>query len=292
MELENLPDDSLLEIFKRISRHQDLLSLILTCKRFEFLVSTSPLLMRKIPISVNFNDLKCPLTIFESQRKYQKIIIKNASDENFQFLFDFFTFYANYITHVKFVRGNFSVDKFMDLLNVFKELKVLELDQVFFNGPTIESGIKNVRALKIYSCSRDIFSTVIFKDLVEFEANYTPLQIQHWDSFLKCNSDLKKLVIRCTFGIDLSDECINFVTKNLSALEHFEILDKYVKVNNEIYKIICQNCSNLKYLKLWNINIEKEFNEIDKNYLRSKGINCELYNDISLSGSGNCFQIM
>lgn len=291
--MDGLPNEILLEIFKRLSS-PDLLALIETSRRFESLVTKNPSLMRKVPIQINCQDLKSSTKEshqFESQRKYQKIVIKNFSDADFQFIFKVFSFYSNCITHVKFVRANFEVDRFLDLLTVFQEIRMLELDQVFFKDPLVQDiGVENVRTLRISSCNREIFNTIVFKNLTSFEANYTPLQIHHWEPFLKYNPTIKKLVIRCTFGIDLSDQCINLITKSLKDLEHFEILDKFVKVNNEVYKIISQNCPNLKYLKLWNINIEQNFTDNDKNYLRSKGINCQLFNDTSLSGG--CFQIM
>jgi hypothetical protein len=81
----------------------------------------------------------------------------------------------------------------------------------------------------------------------------------------------------------MTNEVIDFITKSFKQLEHFELKDKYIGTKNDIYKNICENCPNLKYLKLFNVNIEENFVDSDKWYLKSRGIKFDLFNDVSLS---------
>lgn len=101
-------------------------------------------------------------------------------------------------------------------------------------------------------------------------------------NFLENHSNITKLIINFTFFMDISEEFIDTVTKRLK-LEHLELIDKWVGMNNEIYLTICENSPSLKYLKLWNINVEKDFEECDKEFLRSRNIRFHLFNDESLN---------
>jgi hypothetical protein len=100
--------------------------------------------------------------------------------------------------------------------------------------------------------------------------------------FLDNNPTITKLIIVFTFFVDLSEDFIDRVTKKLN-LEHLELIDKWIGMENEVYKMICENSKSLKYLKLHNINVEKNFEEVDKEYLRSRNIQFHLYNEESLN---------
>lgn len=128
----------------------------------------------------------------------------------------------------------------------------------------------------------EAFGRLKLKRLKSLHMNETNVDIEHWSAFLVNNPSITKLIINFNFFVDLSEDLIDTITKSLK-LEHVELIDKWIGMRNDIYEMICCNCESLKYLKLWNINVEKDFDEDDKNYLRERNIKFHLFNDESLN---------
>lgn len=281
LNLLDLPNEILVEIFRNLRTHE-LLKLTETCKKFNSLVGTTKILIKKVPLQISCRNFKNPLFIEKSSRKYQKINIKYFRDENFAQVLQLITsIFNSCVNKIKFTRSDFSVRILLDILKVTKNLKLLELDQTLIRNYE-NLTVDNVTNLKITNCNREILKTVNFSNLECLNLEHTPFQLENWQHLLVQNRKIRKLIVKCTFGIDLSDRVFSEISRNLVHLEHLEILDKYVNVNNSVYKIIGDNCKNLKYLKMYNTNITENFSDADRNYLKSKNIECELYNDVSL----------
>ncbi|CRK92632.1 CLUMA_CG006167, isoform A [Clunio marinus] len=169
-------------------------------------------------------------------------------------------------------------------LQIFPNVQTLELSVKEIDLKTIEYLNKNevINSLKVSKFPSEIFGNIKIKNLKSLNICETNIELEHWKQFLGNNSGITKLIINFTFFGDLSDEFVNILTTKLK-LEHLELIDKWIGMNNNIYVMICDNSKNLKYLKLWNINIEKDFEDNDKEYLRSRNIKFDLFNDESLN---------
>lgn len=176
---------------------------------------------------------------------------------------------------------NFSLITF---LKTFQNLKSLELDLKELTNEEIIflNEHKNLTHMKISNLSSEIFSKLKFKSIKSLHIE-TCIEPCHWHVFADNNLELTKLVINFSFLMDFDVNLLEALIKKLPKIEHLELINKYVGFDNKIYKMICENCKNLKYLKLWNINIEKNFNEEDKNYLRERNVKFILFNDETLN---------
>lgn len=163
-----------------------------------------------------------------------------------------------------------------------KSLAVSTKDVDLENIKYINENLLNLQSIKVTKFPSELFGKLKVRNLKSLHVNETNIEINHWMEFLDNNPTMTKLIIVFTFFVDLSEEFIDRVTKKLN-LEHLELIDKWIGMQNEIYKMICNNSKNLKYLKLHNINVEKNFDESDKEYLRSRNIKFHLYNDESLN---------
>ena len=173
----------------------------------------------------------------------------------------------------------------MSILRAFPKITSLELSVKEIDQETIEYfnvNLNNLRNLKILKFPSEAFGKLKLKSLNSLHMYETNIQLEHWMEFLESNSNITKLIINFTFFMDLNEEFIDTITKKLK-LEHLELIEKWIGMRNEIYLTICQNSPKLKYLKLWNINVEKDFDEQDKEYLRSRNIRFHLFNDESLN---------
>jgi hypothetical protein len=174
----------------------------------------------------------------------------------------------------------------ISVLRMFPNLKSFELSAKEVDRETIlymNENIQNLQSLKISKFPTELFGKLKIKNLKSIHVNETSIDLQDWMEFLENNQNVTKLIINFTFFIDLSEDFIDQVTRKLTKLEHIELIDKWVGMKNEIYQMICENCINLKYLKLWNINVEKDFDDTDKEFLRRRNIKFDLYNDESLN---------
>lgn len=172
------------------------------------------------------------------------------------------------------------------ILRIFPNIKFLEistkemtLDNVMF----INENLQNLKQLKVSTFPKAIFSHFKVKNLTTLHVNETNLELENWTDFLENNQNITKLIINFTFFTDLSEDFVDKITRKLTKLEHVELIDKWIGMKNEIYQVICENCKNLRYLKLWNINVEKNFEELDKEFLRKRNIKFHIYNDESLN---------
>lgn len=175
--------------------------------------------------------------------------------------------------------------KLNSVLKVFPNLKSLELKAKQLKTQEIEflnNNLVKLEHLKVVNFSSDVFQQLKFKNLKSISIFETNIEPKDWDQFIINNPGITKLVINYTFFMDLSEAMIDKLTSKWN-LEHFELIDKYIGLENDIYKMICNNCKNLKYLKLWNVNIEKDFDEADKDYLKSRNIQFHLFNDETLN---------
>lgn len=159
------------------------------------------------------------------------------------------------------------------------ELSIKEIDQETIEYFNVH--LNNLCNLKISKFPSEAFGKLKLKSLDLLHMNETNIQLDHLMEFLENHSNITKLIINFTFFMDLNEEFIDIITKKLK-LQHLE-LEKWIGMRTEIYVSICQNSPKLKYLKLWNINVEQDFDEQDKEYLRSRNINFYLFNDESLN---------
>jgi hypothetical protein len=213
-------------------------------------------------------------------RKYLKIL--NLTVENYNFINLNFLPSNNVENLVINLRTtNFSIVNFLKTSN---NLKFLELDIKELSNEEINflNEFKNLTHIKITNLSSENFSRLKFKSLKSLHVE-TSIEPCHWHKFVENNLELTKLVINFSFLMDFDVNLLDSITKKLSKIEHLELIDKYVGFDNKIYELICENCKSLKYLKLWNINVERNFNEDDKNYLREKNIKFILFNDETLN---------
>lgn len=172
------------------------------------------------------------------------------------------------------------------ILRVFPNLNSLDLsikDIDQGNIDYINKNLQKLQSLKISKFPSELFGKFKIKNLKSLHVNETNIELENWTEFTDNHLNITKLIINFTFFIDLSDDFIDKVTKKLTKLEHVELIDKWIGMKNEIYLAICENSKNLKYLKLWNINVEKNFDESDKEFLRDRNIKFHLYNDESLN---------
>lgn len=170
-------------------------------------------------------------------------------------------------------------------LKIFNNIETFELSVKNIDDESlkfINEKLHKLHTLKITKFSSEAFAKLKIKNLNSLHINETNILPEHWLEFLDNNPKITKLVINFTFFMDLTEDFIDTITKKLN-LEHVELIDKWIGMRNEIYEMICANCKNLKYLKLWNINVEKDFNETDKEFLRSRNIEFHLFNDESLN---------
>lgn len=171
------------------------------------------------------------------------------------------------------------------ILGTFSHVTTLSLSVKELSQESISYMNENLRKLNELTVTRipsESFAGLKISSLKSLHVNEANIETSHWIEFLENNSQITKLAINFTFFMDLSEDFIDVVTKKLN-LEHLELLDKFIGFRNEIYETICGNSKNLKYLKLHNINVEKDFDDIDKEYLRSRNIRFHLFNDESLN---------
>lgn len=175
---------------------------------------------------------------------------------------------------------NFSVINF---LKISPNIKSLELDVKELNDEEIKflNEYAPLTHLKISSLSSENFSRLKLKSIKSLHVE-TCVEPCHWHKFIESNQGITQLVINFSFLMDFDMNLLNHITQNLK-IEHLELIDKYVGFENTIYEEICENCKSLKYLKLWNINIEKNFTDEDKDFLRRKNIKFLLFNDEALN---------
>lgn len=176
---------------------------------------------------------------------------------------------------------NFSSSPF---LKYFPLLESLEVDIKELNDENLEiiNTSSRLITLKIINISSDCFGNVKNKNIQSLYIHETLIDQCDWKKFIENNPQIIKLVIRFSFLMDFDVNFLEYITQKLN-LVHIELIDRYVGFDNGIYKMICENCNRLKYIKLWNINIEKNFDEIDKDFLRRKNIKFHLFNDESLN---------
>lgn len=147
----------------------------------------------------------------------------------------------------------------------------------------INDNLTQLQELKISKrFPSEAFGRLKLKNLSSLHMNETNIELEHWKVFLGNNSSIKKLIINFNFFVDLSEDLIEVITKALK-LDHLELIDKWIGMRNDIYVMICENCKTLRYLKLWNINVEKDFDDEDKSYLRERNVKFHVFNDESLN---------
>lgn len=188
--------------------------------------------------------------------------------------------------NVDFLTCNFNGLCSERIIKLFPNLKHLELKAKFMNEEQVDflnQFLAKLESLKVVNFPSDFFRKLKFKNLAAIEICETNIEPDSWEEFINNNPGIKKLVINYAFFMEMTNEVIDTLTKRFKNLVHFELLDKYIGTKNDIYQTICENCPNLKYLKLYNINIEENFSDLDKNYLKSRGIKFDLFNDVSLS---------
>lgn len=160
------------------------------------------------------------------------------------------------------------------------ELSIKDIDQESIDH--FNENMPKLNSLKVTKFPSASFGKLKLKNLKSLHVNETNIQLEHWMEFLENHLGIVKLIVNFTFFVELSDDFIDIVTKKLK-LEHLELIDKWIGMSNEIYVMICDNSKSLKYLKLWNINVEKDFDDNDKEFLRSRNIRFHLFNDESLN---------
>lgn len=204
--------------------------------------------------------------------------------KNYQFANEIFLYQAtneNVENLALFLETNIEVKT---ILNVFPnckklEMKIRELDQESVNY--INDKMHKLEHLKIINLSSESFKMIKKKNLKSLHIQETNIEPGHWICFINNNPQITKLIINFTFFMDLDLTLLSYITRQLK-LDHLELIDKYIGMENNIYLMICENCPQLKYLKLWNINVEKDFEEKDFEFLRRKQIKFHLYNDESI----------
>lgn len=172
----------------------------------------------------------------------------------------------------------------LNFLKYFPLLECLEIDIKELNDENLKiiNESATLNTLKVITVSSECFGKVKNKNIKALYIRETLIDPCDWIKFTENNPQICKLVIHFSFLMDFDVNLLDIITKKLE-LQHVELFDKYVGFDNEIYKMICGNCKNLKYLKLWNINIEKNFGESDKDYLKDRNIKFHLFNDESLN---------
>lgn len=168
---------------------------------------------------------------------------------------------------------------FPNLQHLELKTKVIEDYQIDFLNQTLEK----LESLKLVTFPSDAFKQLKLKNLKTIEIYETNIEPLCWNDFIKNHQGISKLIVNYSFFMEMGDEVIDYITKELKNLVHFELIDKYIGTKNDIYKLICENCQKLEYLKLWNINIEEDFNDDDKDYLKRRGVKFDLFNDVSLN---------
>lgn len=173
------------------------------------------------------------------------------------------------------------------ILQAFPNVQQLELStKDELDEPSLDYINANCQRLETFKVTKhfgsETFGKLKVKNLKCLHVNEANIEQRHWMEFLSNSPNITKLVLNFSFFMDLSEDFIDLVTKSLK-LEHLELIDKWIGMRNDVYVKICENSRNLKYLKLWNINVEKDFDEADRDYLRSRNIRFHLYNDESLN---------
>jgi hypothetical protein len=170
-------------------------------------------------------------------------------------------------------------------LKYFTNLKSLELDQkeLFDEDYEVLSKIESLNHLKVSNLKSEHFGKLKIKNLSSLHIHETEIDAIDWIKFVENNSKVTKLAINFSLLVEFDKNLLEFLTQKWKDLEHVELIDKYVGFENTIYEMICGNCKNLKYLKLWNINIEKDFSDEDRIYLKDRNVKFHLFNDESLN---------
>lgn len=160
------------------------------------------------------------------------------------------------------------------------DLSVKEVDDESIKF--INESLNSLTSVKVAKFPSEAFGRLKIKNLSSLHVHETNIKHQDWLQFVDNNQQITKLVVNFIIFMDSSESLIDAISKKLK-LEHVELIDKWIGMKNEIYVMLCANCKNLKYLKLWNINVEKDFDESDKEYLRSRNIRFHLFNDETLN---------
>lgn len=160
------------------------------------------------------------------------------------------------------------------------DLSVKEIDDESIKF--INENLIFLTSLKIAKFPSEAFGRLKIKSLSSLHVHETNIKHQDWLQFVDNNKQITKLIVNFIIFMDSSESLIDAISKKLK-LEHVELIDKWIGMKNEIYVMLCENCKNLKYLKLWNINVEKDFDDSDKEYLRSRNIKFHLFNDETLN---------
>lgn len=172
----------------------------------------------------------------------------------------------------------------VSFLKYFPLLEQLEIDIKELNEENLQiiNSLSTLINLRVINLSSECFAKLKNKNLQSLYIHETLIDQCDWKLFIENNPQIIKFVIHFSFLMDFDVNLLDFITQKLN-LVHVELIDKYVGFDNGIYKMLCENCKNLKYMKLWNINIERNFDEFDKDYLRSRNIKFHLFNDESLN---------
>lgn len=171
------------------------------------------------------------------------------------------------------------------ILKTFPNLQSLALSVKVIDDETvvyINEKLSKLKKIKITKFPSEFFAKLKLKNLKSLHVNEANIELEHWMKFIDSNLNITELIINFTFFMDLSEDFIDIVTRKLK-LEHLELIDKWIGMKNDIYFMICENSKSLKYLKLHNINVEQNFDESDKEFLRSRGLRFHLFNDESLN---------
>lgn len=175
--------------------------------------------------------------------------------------------------------------KLSTFLRAFPNIESLKLDVKEIDDDSIKfinENLSTLTSLKIAKFPSEAFGRLKVKSLSSLHVHETNIKHQDWLQFVDNNQQITKLIVNFIIFMDSSESLIDAISKKLN-LEHIELIDKWIGMKNEIYVMLCENCKNLKYLKLWNINVEKDFDESDKEYLRSRNIKFHLFNDETLN---------
>lgn len=193
--MEFIFDEILLEIFSYLDS-KDLLNVMVVSRRFNKLVSTSPRLMEKITLKIDFKNIfwncfgrevcldKSIDALMSSKRVYQNILLVNVWENGiisklWEQVDEFLRKFRNNLKHIRFVDCEFSTVDLIEMLYVLPNINKISFQRVVVGirndiEETLQAHNKvfqlsNLRELEIKYCTMSHYFFYIFVHVENLE---------------------------------------------------------------------------------------------------------------------------
>ena len=249
-----------------------------TCKKFNYLLSRSPRLMKKLSLRIGnpdpfkflilhnparekeYEEYLCKFKLFKkclqkSNRKYDSIIICDIKCA----IFDIVKQFAKSVEQIKFLESSLQDGEFFKIIQIMKNLKILKFEGRFFNigqDKTSKKIVSSVNEIYIDNVEGFSFKKLhLFDKIIILDVYDCDYDCETFESFLLVQKNLKVLHLRSQRDDSLfrTDE----LTNNIKFSLHELTLDTVQWTDNEIALKFFKTQINLKKVSLELQNLDK-----------------------------------